>query len=248
MPHGQPDFGMYSIAATIHRLADMGELAARLGAINVFDRRGNVICFDDFESGVEKWYGTGSGSGYAVAADAEYAKGGGFSCKLTTGATSGGLASITRYLPYPALSKLGFELAFTMRQHVYEYHLWMYVYDGVNRHKAEARYLYLGPPAGNDILQVNDNGTWTDIATGLYAYALAGYEFHIMKLVADFGNGVYTRLIFDDAQYNISAYSLKSETNPTGSHMTVYCKVVNDTTAQSFNINVDDAIITQNEP
>ncbi|GAH55625.1 unnamed protein product, partial [marine sediment metagenome] len=31
MPKGQPDFGMYAVKETVSSLADMGELAVRLG-------------------------------------------------------------------------------------------------------------------------------------------------------------------------------------------------------------------------
>lgn len=231
----------------VHTSTDVAELAARLGSPITHDRRGNVMLVDDFGSGIQGWSVSGSGAGWAVIPSSKRARSGGFSCKLTTGAVSGGLANIARYLPYPTLSKLGFELAFTMRQHIYEYHLYIYVYDGTNRHKAKVRYLYLGPPPGNDILQVDDNGTWTDLATGLYAYA-SEYEFHIMKLVADFVTKKYTRLIFDDLEYDISSYNLESEANPTGSHMLAHFQVVNDATAFNYNCYADDAIITQNEP
>ncbi|GAI56753.1 unnamed protein product, partial [marine sediment metagenome] len=79
MAHGQPDFGMYQIAKTIYRLADMGELAVRLGSIVTHDRRGDVIWMDNFDSGIAKWYQFASDDDGLVEWSAERSRSGGFS-------------------------------------------------------------------------------------------------------------------------------------------------------------------------
>ena len=55
MGHGYPDYGTQGPVSTVHSIQDLGELAVRLGSIVTFDRRGNVLWLDGFDSGIGAW-------------------------------------------------------------------------------------------------------------------------------------------------------------------------------------------------
>ena len=55
MAHGAPDWFGTTPQGMVHRVADLAELAARLGSPDVFDRRGNVLFMDSFENGQNNW-------------------------------------------------------------------------------------------------------------------------------------------------------------------------------------------------
>ena len=63
MARSGPDWGLRGGKATVFPLTDMAELAARLRSIDVYDRAGDVIALDDFQSGIDQWEHSGSGSG-----------------------------------------------------------------------------------------------------------------------------------------------------------------------------------------
>ena len=114
MAHGQPDFGLYAVKKTVSGLADLGELAVRLGSIITFDRRGDIVWFDDFEGDVFKWERDPSGVDAAIIVSPEAARNGAFSAKLTTGNLADDHATILHHLPYPVTSRVGFEISFTV--------------------------------------------------------------------------------------------------------------------------------------
>ncbi|GAH83946.1 unnamed protein product, partial [marine sediment metagenome] len=95
MPRGQPDFGMYASASTIGSVSDLAELAVRLGSINIFDRRGKVIDFDDFEDVRKGWEFELLGGATAVRASTA-PKSGSQHWILTTGGAGGAFARIRR--------------------------------------------------------------------------------------------------------------------------------------------------------
>jgi len=52
MPRGHPDYGQAGPTSLIATVPDLGELAARLGSNNTWDRRGFILWYDDFEASV----------------------------------------------------------------------------------------------------------------------------------------------------------------------------------------------------
>ena len=86
MPRGLPDYGMYQSVALAAGMADMGELAARLGSINVYDRRGWTFWQDDFEAPVLRWDASFGRGGNRPILSSAFAYMGGQSALLSCGA------------------------------------------------------------------------------------------------------------------------------------------------------------------
>jgi hypothetical protein len=114
MVHGHPDWGEGAIVSTIYRVMDLGELAVRLGSIDTFDRRGNVIFLENFEAGYLKWATSINGTGSSVSLVAGIARSGEHSCLLVGGPGVGRFADVTRSVAIPVIGKLGGEISFAI--------------------------------------------------------------------------------------------------------------------------------------
>ena len=220
----------------------MAELAARLGSIVTFDRRGDVVWMDDFESGVEKWVISGSGTGYGCVSSAEKAKTGGWSAKLTTGQLINYLGQMRHYQSYPALSKIGFEVSFVIHLNLGGIRLELGLYTGTTFYVAMIDICPTPPNLG----YYDENFAYQTIAHDI-SIAAWDYLFHTAKLVANFETGKYTRLIFDNYSYDLS--SAKMYSSPSSTSPNLFVTII---ATPSVNANestyIDDVIITQNEP
>ncbi len=242
MAHGQPDYGMYGIASTIYRLADMGELAARLGSIVSFDRRGDVVWLESFEFGDSAWSYTLAGTNSDAAPSAEYARSGGFALKLVTG-TGANPYVIAQHLNYrPITSKVGVELSFSFKTGFDRFHLTVNDYDG-----SDATVYSVEIDKDGTNLRIRTGlVTWITLESAFDLYADAGC-FHIVKLVIDISTGKYVRLLINDQVWDISDYSGWESGSATLRNLGVVIHAYGDgdTSVDSY---VDGVIITQNEP
>ncbi len=242
MPHGQPDFGAYAAKKTVGSMADNAELAARLGSIVTFDRRGDVVWLDDFEDNIDKWEVMTLGIGAAVVLSNEAARNGSRSAKLTTGPAIDNYAIIIKHLPYPALSKVGFEISFTIDEDLNHLFHSLMLLDGTNRYIGSIDYR----PDVDELYYYDDAGAPQLIASGLNL-AASIYHFHTMKLVVDIATMRYVRLILDERTYDLSNYLMQPILDATLPTMWAYFASFTGVAANQ-SIYVDDAIVTQNEP
>lgn len=242
MPRGQPDFGMYAAKETVSGLADVGELVARLGSIVTYDRRGDIVWLDDFESDILKWSYTTFGTGGSFEATAETARNGGFCAKLTT--PTGELANITiiKKVPYPVLGKFGYEASFTKDDDHDFILLSSYLFDGTN-------YKYAGIKVditNSRLMYIDSKGIWQSLATGITLYE-AKDLFYTLKFVVDWVNSKYVRAIFANIEYDLSTYGVYTFGDTRAPYLTIQVMEVTATEAAIIGY-VDDVILTQNEP
>ena len=242
MPHGHPDYGISAPIKTEYALSDLGELAARLGSIDTFDRRGNVIFLDPFENTLNKWETTLVGTGASAALAADMARNGAYSLKLVTGNLTNNYAAITNRLAYPVISRLGLEFSsylYGLYGHIY---LLFELYDGTYRHSFGIRYTAVT----NTWEYRSSNGSWL-MFSGPPINLHYGALFHTFKLVIDPENNHYARFILNNIQTDISNYAGWLVSNPLTPRILTYicCTTLQDA---SHTIYLDDVIITQNEP
>lgn len=242
MPRGQPDFGALAAKEVTASISDMGEVAARLGSILIYDKRGDVVMFDNFEEPVLMWKGTAPG-GY-IRHSSYDARSGVQSVLLHTGAVLAEWASLERGVAVLASRKLGLEFSFVPHDNCYHDFYLMY-YDGERRYFATARldwdigklYVGLGSFPG-DI-------EWTEIASGLKLYNVR-HHWSTIKIVADFETFRYVRVLLNLSQYNVDSlcYTAPDDTAP---HITANIQIVNKIAAENT-VYYDDFILTQAEP
>lgn len=247
MPRGQPDFGMYAVKTVGATLSDVGELAARLGSINTFDRRGDVVWFDDFEGDINGWFPFYDGDGAGVEASAERARSGAFSCKLTTGDEVGDPAMAVHYAPYPVVGGVGFEISFTIAPIIavgeLHYHTFILtLFDGTHRHYAMIRYV----EADKELLYWDGNPDWKVLASDLKLY-FSTYEFKTLKLVIDLKTHKYMRLILNAKEYDMKDLSYQLTDDPITTPYWGSAFRLDTGRAENTISWIDDVILTQNE-
>lgn len=241
---GLPDYstsaplGAVSPGANLYTNNDSGELAARLGAYQSIDRRGSVVLHDNFDSGIEAWAATlGAGAGSAFEWTTESARSGGFAAKLSGGLATG--SSIRRSWGVNEPNKVGIEFSFAL-EFYYALAGANYYSDNVNQYFA----------------------LWYLLGTTLYIYDVTGvtavlanvealfddYAFNTVKLVWDTVTHMYTRIMFNQVEIDISRYTVPFLPAPiVGKHMTAEFQVVSAAARNDYAY-LDDFIATVNEP
>ena len=241
MVHTLPDYTSKWKNKTISNMVDNGELAIRLGGINTYDRRGNVMWLDEFEDGINKWNTGGNGLGNAVTISAAASMTKASSAKMVTGSTGTFNAQMYVYRALPVLGKIGHELSFTFDNDMTEIDINLNIRSGLVIYTAGLKLDH-----ANDRIQYLDlNGVYQDLLTAIN-WQHATYNFATLKLVADFANNTYERLIFRDTETDMSAYALRNAlaANEQRWEYFINCTGTNGNNATCY---VDNVIITQNE-
>jgi len=140
--HGAPDWSKYRRDAATFSVEDLAEHAARLGSIDVFDRRGDVLFLENFEHGLGAWATGALGAGDSVAISPAWSRSGGYCALLTNGTSGADETTLTTAVHYPQLSLFGFESAVAFDAGLWRLHWDIRHYDGVHFHQFLVRYDY----------------------------------------------------------------------------------------------------------
>ena len=202
MAHGHPDWGISQPRKTVYPVTDLAELAARLGSINTFDRRGDTVWMDDFEDNINKWNYSGSGTGWAVALSTDQALHGAKSAKLTTGNAVTNSTYIAKHHPLPVSSRLGLEISFTTDTSLSYIQFGLAYSTGTSYREASIRYI---PGEPGSLQYKDETGIWTEFATTTLPDVQS--LFHTIKIVADLSSHKYTRVLLDNTEYDLSAHA-----------------------------------------
>lgn len=242
MAHGARKWSNVGAEDLVYGSQDMAELAARLGSPVTHNREGNILFMETFESGMQPWLPNMGGAGADILLSNLNYRTSGYSCKMVAGSDGDRWAQISRHFPYPVLGRYGLESSVLVDGYL-EYLIWtLSRYDGHLAHQFQITY----SPGDQEFWVTVPGGSAVDVATDIKLDEDYGL-FHTIKLVGDFVTGNYVRLIINNAEYDLSAFSehtFAAETNP-------YVFVV--LTVQSLEgvnatVFVDDIIVTQNEP
>jgi len=241
MPRGQPDFGMYAPQTYVAGLADMAELAVRLGSIVIFDRRGKVIELDDCESPKFKWWTERVGDG-ALVLDNRTPKSGGQCIKLTSGTANGNYVRIQKSFAPQVSLRVGMECSFCFPDTDTLFSIYTIWFDGAKRYLAS--------------VQIDFNAKTLSYATGWFTFTQFAttdaffpglFCYYPIKLVADYEVRKHARLLLADKEYDISAFALGESDSILKPHYTWGVRL--DRRANTGgSIYVDDFILTQDEP
>ena len=223
--------------------ADIKELAARLGSPVPYDRKGEVILLEPFESAINShWAKTVTGTG-AITVSVDTARNGDSSCKLVTGGLITDHTSIARGIPITTKGKFGLEASFSFpAAGSYTVGLFLYYYNGTTARIFQVLY---DSTAGS--ISLSTTG-------GAFLLALSGFSpilgntFHTFKVVGDLNANLYSRLLVDGSEVDLSSVSLYNLGTPFfGPHLRLGVNVDNQAGA-SVTVYVDNIIVTQNEP
>jgi len=242
MPRGQPDYGITTQTPVASGISDPGEAAARLGSINVYDRRGWTVWMDDFEGPALKWDPLAFLGGNAPVLSTLLAWMGNQSCYLSFPAVAFAGSGIARYLPLVRLGRVGVELWMNLWAGAGNYlYFHILILDGTNVTGAElyldsaARTATIATPGGNIIVATD---CFPDLLTTLLVP---------VKLVVDMDSDMYTRLMIGPEEVDISAHALMPIGATTNKFLGVDFQLINGGGGAGYAY-VDNFILTQNEP
>ncbi len=242
MAHGTPDYGPTAALKTVYTALDFAELAARLGSPVTFDRRGNIIWFDDFSGSLCSWKRALSGAASSAEITNLHSRSGAFSVECITHPTANRSAGLTHTRAVPVLSRIGFELSFSMCDNNWQLELLTNLDTGTERH--EANIVWDEPTRllnyyGNDSLY-HEFGPAIPLDYDLYC-------FNTLKIVLDYTTYKYVRAILNGVSIDMSAYTYR-HLNIVASPNLHFSIVTRTQEAAVKTMYLDDVIITQNEP
>lgn len=243
MPHGGPDWGTAGPLATVYTIEDIGELAARLGSIVTFDRRGNVTFLEDFSGNLAKLYTWEGAPAHpsTIIISSEKAISGSFSCKVTTDVYENDGLNIFVALPYPILGKMGVEQCWRRDDNLKILYLGLGLNDGATDYFGYVRWNY----ATGVWEYQTTGGAWVALTpTATYRNTL----FNHTKVVVDFVNKEYCRLIANERTYDLTDLAVHSWPRVTSPHMWTQFKATNSNLGNNCVMHLDNIIVTQNEP
>lgn len=241
MPRSYPDWSNVRKEVSFILREDLAELAARLGSIDVYDRRGYVIWWDDFRRGMGAWTTTLSGTGAAAALSTSGPKWPPFSLKLTGGSDGGRSAQITKYFGPAMAGGIGLEASVDFLSDFYDFSFKVELDNNVAYYQPSVKFF----SDTDKIYYLSGAGSWVELDDlPLMYHTFSGY--HNVKLVVDFDAGYYIRLLLDDSDYDLSDYALPS--TPTfGNHHLGVLIYVRSRDGQNDSCYVDGVIITRDE-
>lgn len=243
MAHGQPDYGVTAGAVTTYQVADLGELAARLGSPITYDRRGDVVWWDDFECGLAKWATVAVGANASTALSSARARNGRQSCRLRPGDAINNAASITHSHHVPALSGIGLEFAASFGEGNHQLDMQLTIQAEAARHRAWVRILNNGTFQYHDAASVYQ--TFYTTPTTLNTSAT---HFHTFKLVYDAERGEFRRFRWNEREFDLSGIAPQITIPGIPSFQTLI-EIIDTTLAVTPSGTwIDDVILTQNEP
>ncbi len=242
MSHGAPDYSNVAKDGFTFRLDDMGELSARLGSLVTYDRRGDVIWYYGFENGIGDVGPTITGTTGAIdLLDTIWEKPP-FSVRLTGGSTIGNNTSIERRLALTANPRIGYACAIRASSACTGYYHNIWHYDGSLLWHTWLLFKF----ADNSLFVHNYDNTDVLIDNALPDIQGAAYFSHI-KLVVDLSTHKLVRGMFDDIEYDLSAYSMHSSLDTTVRQIMVKSTNWSFSASLSYLL-VDNMIISTNEP
>lgn len=232
----------YQAASEPIEAINRAELAARLGSIVTFDRRGDVLWMDDFESGIKRWLLRETGVDTRVTWSADYSNRGGFCVKLLAGTGVIRQAGIIFRNSYPTVSRFGLEVSWARLLSATGFDLDLVLYDGTYGYQALIKYEdpnrkweYTDEAAGWQTLLTdyssNDDGNW----------------WHTAKLVVDLEAKRFVRAILGPNTVDMSDMVMYSWLDATTPHLMARVGI-NGVVAGGSTYLIDNVILTQNEP
>lgn len=220
----------------------IAELAVRLGSIVSFDRHGDVIFLESFESGLKRIVVHTSGTGAAVVLSVASARTGGYSAKLTAGSDASKYAWVEVRLTPSLKNRLGFEVSWArvpsgtyIEIFLAYFPVGAYHYGALRVDVDADKWQYLDADAA-----------WQDLEIDLTLYTADSF-YHTMKLVVDFDSAVYVRAMLDEFVGDVVDVPLRGATIAAGPYLLCYVALTETASANPY-IYLDDLVITRNEP
>lgn len=242
MPHGTPDWGLVGPMGVSYELVDLGEHAARLGSIVSWERQGNVILMDDFESGLHKGSFTGGGAGWSTRLFSGAARSGAFSVRMIGGSLTPWRSRVEYFYGLPPTFRVGLEFAFTPETDTDNWSWGIEWRSRTDSHIARVRYDHV-----NGRIEYDDAAGLPVILATIGKQLVQLWPVHVGKLVVDMSVPEYVRFILDGTGYPMPGIGIES--TGVGGDPRLWLGIDHISTAGKNAVGyMDCMIVTQNEP
>lgn len=198
-----PDWYTYRLESGRHVLADLAELAVRIGGVSSYDRRGSVLWQDSFKFGIGAYVYVTGGTGSKHLLSWQYAVSDGLAMRLYGGSDGAQEYVIYKNFAPQEVNKWGLELALALMSDFDRFDLQLIRYDGTDAHVAK---IILDKTNG-EIRYRDTNGDEQAIAT-LPTVTNAYGVHHNLKVVGDYDNDKYVRLMFNNTIHSLADIGL----------------------------------------
>lgn len=219
------------------------ELAARLGFLYSYDRRGNVKWFDDMQGTVDSWTFVSFGGGTGSCSLTDYLPFiGDQAFLLKTSAVAGSNVELTRIMDPGFDPRIGFECLAATRANDGYFTLCMSCQGksgyGYGELKLDIKNdkIYLMPGSGEAFIEIADHDFFDWNASYMH-----------IKLVGDFSAKKWVRCIINGIEYDLSSHDWVHTTAPSYSKAMVSFRVGN-IDAEVVQMVVGGCVFTDNEP
>ena len=227
----------------IHTSTDIGELAARLGSPVTYDRRGNVVFYDDFEEPFLKWRILGYVDAYGRL-DSTQVKTGSQSVRLHTGDVADAAITMVKNVPILASKEIGAEVTFSINGDDCDLLIQCSYYEAPTLYWP---FIKFNPNLGETGIYEGPD-TYKKIADTPVRWEAGDRPvFHTIKVVFDAETGLYRRLLFDHQEFDISNEVIFSSDFAGVPRALIVIRSENRA-AVGGDIWINDFILTQNEP
>lgn len=242
MPHGYPPWSGVKKQTVFSLPIDMGELAARLGSIVTFDRRGDVIWLEDFENGLNKWVEGTTFANAEVYLSAVSSFRGAYACAIVTSDQADGYTYLTRDFQPAVLGQVGVEITYQISDVEVDFDLGISHYTGSDEYAYRVKH----DTSANKLYYYHRTAGWTEVLADVYGstYPTA---WNTMKLVVDLADEEYVRVVFNDQEASLKALTCPHTTIGADPGLNAIIRVHGDTDA-TYTAYLDNVILTQNEP
>ncbi len=242
MSHGTPDWGLTAGTSKTYQLTDLAEAVARLGALDRFDRRGEVLFETDFHNGLSGWLLEVTAHDLVYLSNTWFV-GGPFAARIAMDGTGVGLAGLSRQVPFASVSGFGCEFSFHISALLTYQFFEMDVVDG----SRDWRYVLRYDPVNNLLQQESPAGVWVTVLANLDLSG-AQQSFHTLKMVSQSGGTGWARLIVDSQEVVPALPPVNA--GAAGGLTYVYILFSSQSGGTGFagDVWLDDVIVTHNEP
>lgn len=237
-----PDYHKYLPNSIRLSLQDMGELAARLGSIVTYDRRGEVVWFDNFSHGISKYTILLSGTDSSAVLGVVRTGRSGYNMKQVIGTTGNKYVQCYTNVTLLELSKIGMEIAAYFTINPSHFIMGIYHFDGSKRHT----YFVKIDTQNKKLYVQNSAGTYIEVST-IPRIDNPDGTIHNFKIIIDTDNQVYVRMQINSLSYDLTVYSHKEDNDSSAPGIMVYFATFG-TGGPSEVGTINHVILTSNEP
>jgi hypothetical protein len=226
----------------VYVLNDMGELAARLGSVYAYDRRGAVLWQTDFSHGLgDVTIPAGLLHGN-VALVGEGCFSAPFCAQLTADGHSGGLIYLYKTLPPLRRSAIGMSCIFQPNAFVDQLTLEVDYFTGTQRLRGQLVFDYV-----NSRVYITDSAGIYDITASIPLPTLE-YFYTFAKIVIDPTTGSYSRVVVNEVDLDLSAHALNAAVSVVTAQLRLWIQLDQLSTSLDSIVLLDNIVFTYAEP